>query len=258
LTRHRRPARLAARALWLTGLCALALATSAVAADAAAPANASTAGPVGTQAASDNSDSTDSSSPEPSQAERLLFMQAHLATVKPPLDLVYDVVHDDNSDPAQSYTDTVTIKLSGDTKGGCCAVAGEFLSGARAMRLPDIGNASANPLLLYFLEFEVRRLQASSKGQAAHFRRRIRLALVDAAKVKQIEFDRAGRHVQAHEITVSPFVTDPYRVRFEQEATRQYRFVIADDLPGQFAEIDVIQTGAGATPRRSTTRITLR
>ncbi|MEY8877390.1 MAG: hypothetical protein AB9M60_12835, partial [Leptothrix sp. (in: b-proteobacteria)] len=121
-----------------------------------------------------------------------------------------------------------------------------------------IGSASSNPLLLYFLEFEVRRLQAASKGQAAHFRRRIRLALVDAAVVKDIEIDRAGQRVKAHEITVSPFLTDPYRVRFEQEATRRYRFVIADDLPGQFAEIEVTQPGAGAKPRRSNMHITLR
>jgi hypothetical protein len=225
------------------------LSPAAAAADAAVPAASGAAAP---------SDSSDSASPEPSQAERLLFMQAHLAKVKPPLDLVYDVDHQDAGDPAQSYTDTVKIHLARDSTGACCTVAGEFLSGPRAMRLPDIGSASANPLLLYFLEFEVRRLQSASKGQAAHFRRHIRLALVDAAVVKDIGIERAGQRIKAREITVRPFVTDPYRVRFEQEATRQYRFVLADDLPGQFAEIEVTQTGAGAKPRRSTTRITLR
>jgi hypothetical protein len=249
-SRRRLPAALAAITIWLTGVYGAAgLSTAAVAADAAAPATGRAAAP---------SDSADNASPEPSQAERLLFMQAHLTTIKPPLDLVYDIVHEDSNDPTQSYTDTVKIHLSGNTSGVCCDVAGEFLSGPRAMRLPDIGSATANPLLLYFLEYEVRRLERSSKGQAAHFRRRIRLALVDAAVVKEIELDRAGQRVKAHEVTVRPFVNDPYRVRFEQEATRQYRFVIADDLTGQFAAIEVIQPGTGDKPRRSSTRITLR
>ena len=52
----------------------------------------------------------------------------------------------------------------------------------------------AIPLLLYFLEFEVRRLQQSSKGQAAHFRRRMRLALVDAATVQDIEVDHGASY----------------------------------------------------------------
>jgi hypothetical protein len=250
LSRRRLPALFTALSIALvTSLGLAGLSPAAMAADAAVP----TAS--GAAATSDTSEST---SPEPSQAERLLFMQAHLVKVKPPLDLVYDVDHQDASDPAQSYTDAVKIHLTSDAAGACCSVVGEFLSGPRAMRLPDIGSASANPLLLYFLEFEVRRLQAASKGQAAHFRRHIRLALVDAAVVKDIEIERAGRRIKAQEITVRPFVTDPYRVRFEQEATRQYRFVLADDLPGQFAEIEVTQPGAGAKPRRSSTRITLR
>ncbi|MEY2687639.1 MAG: hypothetical protein RL375_1837, partial [Pseudomonadota bacterium] len=169
-----------------------------------------------------------------------------------------DVVQDDSGDAAQTFVDTVRIRLTGGASGTCCTVAGEFLSGPRAMRLPDIGSATSNPLLLYFLEHEVRRLERGTKGQASHFRRYIRLALVDAAVVKDIEIDRAGRRVKAREITIRPFVNDPYRVRFEQESTRQYRFVIADDLPGQFAEIEMTQPGTGAKPRRSSTRITLR
>lgn len=238
--------------LVLAGLVGLLPATASTAEAAASTTATSTAQAAAAQ------DSPESTSPEPSQAERLLFMQAHLAAVKPPLDLVYDVDHRDTSDPAQSYTDTVKIRLSGDAAGNCCAVVGEFLSGPRAMRLPDIGSASANPLLLYFLEFEVRRLQTISKGQAAHFRRRIRLALVDEATVRDTVIERAGQRVKAREITISPFATDPYRARFEQEATRQYRFVIADDLPGQFVEIAVTQPGSGAKARSSTTRITLR
>ena len=40
-------------------------------------------------------------------------------------------------------------------------------------------------MVLYFLEGEVRRLQRTTTGQAAHFRRRIRQALADKATVSE-------------------------------------------------------------------------
>jgi hypothetical protein len=245
--------RRAALALLLAG--AALLGAPAVQAGAAAPAPAPAA-----QASAAGSDDGrgDSSSPEPSPAERLLFMQPHLADLALPAELNYDIVQSDSGDARQNYSDTAQVRLVSTGKGVCCDASGSFLSGPRALRLPDVPGVTSNPLLLYFLEFEVRRLQLASKGQAAHFRRRMRLALVDAASVREIEIEHAGRRIKAQEVTMRPFVNDPYRVRFEQESTRVYRFVLSDELPGRFQEIEIDQPGRGDQPRRLNTRIRLR
>ena len=41
-----------------------------------------------------------------------------------------------------------------------------------------------------------------------------------------------GRDVAAREITVSPYLDDPLRARFEKFATKQYIFTLSDAVPG--------------------------
>ncbi|MFM2066905.1 MAG: hypothetical protein RLZZ584_1814 [Pseudomonadota bacterium] len=216
------------------------------------------AGAASTPAMATEASAAEETSPEPSLAERLLFMQPHLAGLALPAQLVYDIEQSDSGDTAHTFSDTARVSLSAGADGKCCDASGDFLSGARALRLPDVPGVTSNPLLLYFLEFEVRRLQQASKGQAAHFRRRIRLALVDAATVRDIEIEHGGRRLTAQEISITPFLADPYRTRFEQEATRRYRFVLSDALPGRFHEIAIDQPGRGDSPRRLSLRIRLR
>lgn len=198
-------------------------------------------------------------SPEPSRAERLLFMAEQLQGLALPTQLVYEVVQtDQGKDNPQSFEDSARVSLVAGEGGACCDASGEFLSGPRAMRLPDVPGVKSNPLLLYFLEFEVRRLERGSKGQASHFRRRIRLALVDQAEVKDIEADYGGRKVKATQISITPYLDDPFRLRFMQEATRRYRFIVSDEVPGHILAIEIQQPGVGEQPRKLDLKIRLR
>ena len=107
----------------------------------------------------------------PSEAERLVFQQDHLANARQPRSLRYEYVEEAQGKPR--VTDQALITLSQGAAGACCDVHGEYLSGPLAVNLPDIPQARGNPVVLYFLEGEVRRLQRTTTGQAAHFRRRI-------------------------------------------------------------------------------------
>ena len=192
--------------------------------------------------------------PDASPAERLLFLTPHLSALKPPLSLHYQFVRKEAS--SGGFTDDVALKLSAGGNGACCAVTGSFLSGERAFRVPEIGDATANPVLLYFLEHEIRQLQRATKGQAAHFQKRIRLALVDAASVAPTTVQWQGRDVPATAVRITPYVDDPYRVRFEREAAKAYTFVLSDAVPGQVFQIrtelaDVEETLTLAAPPSS-------
>jgi hypothetical protein len=187
--------------------------------------------------------------PPPSEAERLVFVEDHLRASRSPGSLAYGYVEE--AEGQASVNDRAVLVLSAGARGRCCDVHGDYLSGARAVQLPDIPDARANPVLLYFLEGEVRRLQQATKGQAAHFRRRIRLSLADAATVTDSTIRWRGRSVPARTVRVSPFLADPYRERFQDEAATEYTFVLSDAVPGGVYQLGATLPGraAGAAPR---------
>jgi hypothetical protein len=173
--------------------------------------------------------------PDASAAERLVFLTPHLSGLKPPTALRYQFVRKENG--SGGFTDQVDVRLSSGSGGACCNVAGSFLTGERAFRVPEVPDATANPVLLYFLEHEIRQMQRATKGQAAHFQKRIRLAMVDGATLTPTTVQWQGREVAATAVRITPYVDDPYRARFEREAEKVYTFVLSDAVPGQVFQI---------------------
>lgn len=168
--------------------------------------------------------------PDYSPAERMLFMRNHLANITPPQTLQY--AFHKRGTLEENYDDTVRIVLRAQADGTCCMGRGEFLSDGRRVVLPDIDGASGNPVILYFLENEVRNMQRLTKGQANHFRKRIRMAIYEGAAVRETSFIYQGRSVPGHEISISPYVDDPSRARFARFADKQYKFLLSDAVPG--------------------------
>ena len=179
-----------------------------------------------------------------SEAERLLFTHPHLATVHTPRTLSY--AYSAQAAASASPPDRATLDLRPRADGSCCSVHGEYLSGEMAVHLPDFDDATANPVVLYFLESEVRRLQRTTTGQAAHFRRQIRMALATDAHVADATVRWNGKDVPGHAVRVAPFVDDPYRARFEREAATEYVFILSDEVPGGVAAMSATLPDPGA------------
>ena len=181
----------------------------------------------------------------PSQAEQLVFLQDHLANTRRPRALRYAYVEE--SEGAARVTDRAVLTLSAGAGGRCCDVHGDYLSGPLTVNLPDIPAAQANPVLLYFLEGEVRRLQRTTQGQAAHFRRRIRLALADGASVSEGTIRWGEQTVPARTVRVRPFLDDPFRNRFADQAGTEYAFVLSEAVPGGVYQMRATLPGAAAS-----------
>jgi hypothetical protein len=170
-----------------------------------------------------------------SEAETLLFVQPHLARIEPPRTLRYRYVREGGGEAR--VEDDVTMTLARSADGGCCHVQGTYLSGARTVALPDVEQARANPVILFFLEQQVRDLQRRTGGTANHFRQRMRLALADAATVTSSTIRPAGHELPARTVRIAPFLDDPYRSRFERDAAAEYTFVLSDAVPGAFYQL---------------------
>jgi hypothetical protein len=165
-----------------------------------------------------------------SQAERLLFMTNQLATLRPPMTLRYSFRKSGSME--EGFDDKVTIALSKQPDGSCCVGVGEFLTGTRKLELPEIPAAEGNPVILYFLERDVREMQRLTKGSQHYFRKRIRMAVYQAAKVRDVTFNYRGKAVKGSEVEISPYLDDPNRPRYEKLAVKQYRFMLSEAVPG--------------------------
>lgn len=183
-----------------------------------------------------------------SAAERALFMSNQLGALRPPSTLSYLFRKSGSLEPG--FDDSVKIKLRAQPDGSCCAASGEFFSGARRLPMPEAEDAHGNPVIMYFLERDVREMQRLTKGQPNHFRKRIRMAIFDGASLRDVTVPYRGKAVAGREIVIAPYLNDPNRPRFESLANKQYVFTLSDAVPGGVYGIrtQVASAAAGAAP----------
>jgi hypothetical protein len=202
-------------------------------------------------------------SSEISPAEQLVFLEDHLSGVRAPTVLRYRV---EETAPAAPKADAppprgpqvpavkpgeqLKLDLKPTAEGGCCAVAAEDVGGEAFGYMPQIESAKANPVVLYFLERDIRRMSAATGGQSAYFRKQIRLALADHATVRDTTVRYGGRQIAAREVRVTPYADDPRRPLLGPLADKGYSFVFAAEAPGGIYQLrtDTPAPAAGAPP----------
>ncbi len=185
-----------------------------------------------------------------SAAEQQVFLAPHLQGLRPGTVLRYAFVHGGTLEAG--YGGPVELQLSAGAGGRCCDVAsaGGFPEAGGARALPGVEGASANPVILYFLEHDLREMQRLTRGTMNHFRRRIRLALAEEASSEDARVRWQGRELPARRLQVSPYLGDPMRNRFEAYAAKRYEFVLGD-VPGGVVQLRTLLPGdtPGAPPR---------
>jgi hypothetical protein len=114
------------------------------------------------------------------------------------------------------------------------------------LALPEIPSAQGNPVILYFLERDVREMSRLTKGQSSYFRKRIRMAVYQSATLQDTRVDFRGKSVPAQRISLAPYLDDPLRERFEKLAAKQYVFTLSPAVPGGVVSILAQVSGTDA------------
>lgn len=179
-----------------------------------------------------------------SPAEKALFMEQAFPGQKAPLSLAYGFKRTGTLD--SPFTDSVTLTLAGKPDGGCCSASVAFLSGDRALKLPDVDGVEGNPVLLGFLEHDITEMERTTGGKKNYFRKRIRMALAEAATIKPRTLRYQGRDVPGTEITIAPYADDPMKGRYERLSGKRYSFFTAAAVPGKLLGIRTLVPGASA------------
>jgi hypothetical protein len=166
-----------------------------------------------------------------SQAEQLLLLGDHLSNVSQKSVINYAYHKIGTLDAASDGNVNLTVSAMPQGSGKHTHV--DFLSGTRKFELPDINDATSNPVILFFLERDVRDMERRTGGKATYFRKRVRMALAESAQVQPVQFDLNGRSVNGTQITLHPFTDDPLKSRFEKLADKTYVFTLSQEVPGQ-------------------------
>jgi hypothetical protein len=169
-----------------------------------------------------------------SRAETLLFMSPHLKEVQAPSRLRYEFRKSGSLE--KGFSDTVEVDITAAPDGNKKGVA-HFFSGERKIDYPPVEQAEGNPVLLFYLEREIREMSRLTGGAPNHFRKMIRSALADSAQIKDTEIHFGGRAMRAQQITISPYAADEFRDRYPRLISKQYVFTVCDTIPGTVYQI---------------------
>lgn len=193
--------------------------------------------------ADNTSASTDSNAFSP--ANTALFATNHMQAVKPEQTLVYTVQQTGSMVP--SIQDTITLKLTRPQTGHTEAQI-EFMTGENYRWTPPFTDPKGNPVLTLFLQSDIHEMERINGGQWRHFQKYIKFAL-EKANFDTTDFEYAGRHYQGKKISIRPYLDDPDKSKFINQAfiNKHYEFIVADELPGGIYKIttDVPGTDAG-------------
>lgn len=180
---------------------------------------------------------------EPSKAEILLFQTNHLAFLENTSRLTYEFHKQGDLEPG--FGDRVEIVVN--ARDGKKSVSTNYLSGSHKSDFPAVDDAHGNPVLMYFLERDIREMQRLTGGHWIFFKKRIRMALADDAIVRPVSFLYDGAEAKGQEVRITPFAGDPLRPKFEKFADKYYVFTLSDAVPG-----GVYQLRAVVPPEKTT------
>ena len=188
-----------------------------------------------------------------SPAQIALFETPHLKNIEHPETLEYRY----QRDGAGAFTDSIVERIEKIHPDGTKYVGFNFLTGEHNVFFPAVDNFHGNPLLMLFLEHDVREIRDATGITATHCRNRIREAFIDRARIDDTQVTVAGKSVSARRIILQPFLNDPQFANIPEIKDKTYSFVLADQVPGMLAELSAEQpanpnTGAPALSERIT------
>jgi hypothetical protein len=171
-----------------------------------------------------------------SAAEKLLFQTDHFKNVASAATLRYEFRKSGSAETG--FDDSVEIRVR--TAEGAKRASVVFFTNTRNVDFPEVVRPEGNPVLLYFLERDIREMERLTKGKSGYFRKAIRLALARSARLTETQVSYGGRTVPATDITITPYVDDPLKDRVGRYAGKIYIFTLSAEIPGGIYSLHTI------------------
>ena len=192
--------------------------------------------PAGTPPPAGNMEMTTTDAKPISPVEKRVFLDNPLANLAAKADVEYHFKR--TGTLGDNFDDTVVLHVrDGGVEKGRLASA-DFLTGKNVIEFPEVDHAEGNPVLLYFLERDVREMERITKGKRNFFQKRVRLALADADTFKPVKIQFGGRDITGHEVALQPYLSDPVMAsKAPKYMNKTYYITLSDQVPGGVYQI---------------------
>jgi hypothetical protein len=176
---------------------------------------------------------------EITEAEKLLFLNKDFNNIKTPKTLFY---HYEGKGETISYNKkSFQIELKNNSNG--IILTGMSFENKKREPLKRILNPENNPIILYYLEYDILQMQRLTKGKHNYFRRRIRAALAEGPAIFSEEKVINGKITTLKKFSIMPYATDPLRfsagrAKYRRYSKKKYTFYTSDQIPGHLYSIE--------------------
>jgi hypothetical protein len=177
------------------------------------------------------------------QAVTALFQTPHLENIKQVETLEYRY----ERTGGDALVDTVGERITEIHPDGTKLVSFQFLTGEHHEFYPSVDEFRGNPLLMVFLEHDVRGMNKQIGLAAAYFRDRVRRSFADSAVLQTVTYTLDGKPVPARQITVKPFLAEERLEHLSSIRQKEYRFIVCDQAPGGLVELSASMPADAAT-----------
>ncbi|MGH8750915.1 MAG: hypothetical protein ACREUV_04340 [Burkholderiales bacterium] len=167
-----------------------------------------------------------------SEAEILMFETNHMKKITQPAKLQYSFTK--NGSLEEGFADSADIFVDQVRPKGFKSFSTHYLNGKNNIPFPAVPQTDrgGNPVVLYFLERDIREMKRLTGGSVNYFRKSIRVALADKAEMRTVKITFDGKERDGKEIRITPYVNDQLKGRFGKHVGKYYVFTFSEDVPG--------------------------
>ena len=192
--------------------------------------------------------------PEINAAQQLVFLDGHLGETRPGNVLSYRFER--RTRDGEGFTDSVRMFVTAAGDDERRDLRFDFLSGPNHIDFQATQGYVGNPLIILFLERDIRDMSRDTGGSAAHFRNRIRQSF-ETPRMDRTVVEHEGRRLEATRVSVTPFRDDPFIDRFRDYASKRYDFVFSAQIPGVLYRIHTETPGLEGEPVEELTFVSI-
>jgi len=196
----------------------------------------------------DHSHSAPKAQPPPySMEQMLLFAKPHLANIESKATLHYSF--EQSGSQTDNLKDAIVLDITGVSEIGGKNIEVSFLSGENNRPYRKRVGFRSNPLLMFFLQWDVEKMDDNSGISHHYFRSTMRDAFLTDIASEEIDIKVDERTVKAHKIFFTPLQKHQGDIRYKYLPQKYYEFILSDAVPGGIYSISTLTPDA--KPNRS-------
>ena len=172
------------------------------------------------------------------KATDLIFERKHIAKLEAgkQIDYKFKRTASDEKVLGQSFSDDITLKVTGDTPDGNKDLTLQIYTGDRARDLQKLEKYSINPVFAVFFSQATSTFSHLAGGQVNYLQRSFTDGWLKA-KVEPIKVDYDGKKIDAYRISMTPYVGDKFESKMQGWEGAKYDVIVSEQVPGEIVDM---------------------